>query len=208
MPAWLRPRRLYALLTPLSRSRHVPLPLTQRYDECLAKYERAAIETQQSLSALNFGQNLIFSATLSGAMLLGMQVGGPRPWRPVWLAPVHLLISRLPTVWQHTGAMFRPGCLPLSNPQGVSAGQLTVGDLVMVNGLLFQVSTTQCLPCLPSSALPSVGAPGRCCLAACWFAEAKHASDLVACWHGVKRHALCPCRAAVHALELPGHRVP
>lgn len=66
------------------------------YDKYLRKYESASLKTSQTLAALNFGQNLIFSSALSVIMMMAAQ--------------------------------------------DIMAGNMSVGSLVMVNGLLFQLS--------------------------------------------------------------------
>jgi len=51
----------------------------QRYDETLAGYERAAVKTQHSLAVLNFGQQAIFTAAVTAAMVGvtgGIEAGG------------------------------------------------------------------------------------------------------------------------------------
>ena len=68
----------------------------RQYEERLVGYQQAALRAQSSLSMLNFGQNAIFSAGLTGIMYLTCG--------------------------------------------DIVAGTATVGDLVLVNGLLFQLS--------------------------------------------------------------------
>jgi ABC-type transport system involved in Fe-S cluster assembly fused permease/ATPase subunit len=68
----------------------------ERYDKSLRGYQKASIKTQSSLSALNFGQNVIFSMGLGSIMYL--------------------------------------------TTLDIMAGNATAGDLVLVNGLLFQLS--------------------------------------------------------------------
>ena len=45
----------------------------RRFDASLAGVESASIQTQKSLSLLNFGQNAIFSAAISTAMVMAAQ---------------------------------------------------------------------------------------------------------------------------------------
>lgn len=68
----------------------------ERYEKSLKGYQQAALQAQQSLSLLNFGQAAIFSVGLTGIMIL--------------------------------------------TAQQIVDGTATVGDLVLVNGLLFQLS--------------------------------------------------------------------
>ena len=68
----------------------------ERYEQSLKGYQKAALQAQQSLSLLNFGQSAIFSVGLTGIMYL--------------------------------------------TAQQILDGTATVGDLVLVNGLLFQLS--------------------------------------------------------------------
>lgn len=88
----------------------------ERYDKELKNYERPALKTATSLALLNAGQNLVFSGSLTVMMMLASeQLVNGRLTRAVGMGtlfPVHLCC----------------------------AGSLTVGDLVLINGLVMQMS--------------------------------------------------------------------
>lgn len=69
---------------------------SQRYDQVLARYETASLNTSWSLALLNFAQGAVFSTALAAIMTLACRQ--------------------------------------------IVEGNMSVGDLVMVNGLLFQLS--------------------------------------------------------------------
>ncbi len=86
-----------------------------QYDDTLKTYEKASVKIATSLAALNSGQNLIFSSALTMMMLLAAQgVIKGEPCHPLRICSQ--LICRSQT------------------------GTMTVGDLVMVNQLVFQLS--------------------------------------------------------------------
>ncbi|KAA3678461.1 ATP-binding cassette, subfamily B (MDR/TAP), member 7 [Paragonimus westermani] len=92
------------------------------YDRLQAEYERASIKTTTSLAVLNFGQAAIFSAGLAAAMV-------------VVASHVALGLPPDPATVGTTVAAVGGGTAIEE-----MAKSLTVGDLVLVNGLLFQLS--------------------------------------------------------------------
>jgi ATP-binding cassette subfamily B (MDR/TAP) protein 7 len=82
-----------------------------QYDTTLRTYEKASVKIATSLAALNSGQNLIFSSALTMMMLLAAQ-----------------------------GIVKGESSFPVSDEELIIVGTMTVGDLVMVNQLVFQLS--------------------------------------------------------------------
>ncbi|KAK4701515.1 ATP-binding cassette, subfamily B (MDR/TAP), member 7, partial [Phenoliferia sp. Uapishka_3] len=87
-----------------------------QYDAAMRDYTKASVKISTSLAALNIGQNIIFSSALTAMMYLAAKgiVDGSRPQIVCGMENAEI------DTW--------------------SAGNMTVGDLVMVNQLVFQLS--------------------------------------------------------------------
>ena len=92
----------------------------EQYDQSLKKYESASLKTNSSLAVLNFGQQAIFAVGLTSVMLLAAN--------NIVKGKFYLKEQIILKGWY------------FSNDKLLKSGTMTVGDLVMVNGLLFQLS--------------------------------------------------------------------
>ena len=116
------------------------------YDEVLADYEKAALKTTTSLSTLSFGQSAIFGTAVTAVMFMaaqGIQSGDfyitMLLCQPSWRNGLAHWTSNSKVVGSSPteGGSFFSSFVTLFF---FVSGALTVGDLVMVNGLVFQLS--------------------------------------------------------------------
>lgn len=92
----------------------------QQFDNALHRYEKASVKIATSLALLNSGQSVIFTGALTLMMYLAAQGVLAGACRSLLYRP-----------WP------RPG---LSSCWSALPGTMTVGDLVMINQLVFQLS--------------------------------------------------------------------
>ncbi|MBN3271139.1 ABCB7 protein, partial [Polyodon spathula] len=126
----------------------------EKYDGYLKVYEAYSLKTTSTLAMLNFGQNVIFSVGLTGIMLLASQgimsdPPAPTPAFGVLETPsAPTLVPAVPQSQVIEEEQDDVASLATTMEEGECEGgtedpscwNLTVGDLVMVNGLLFQLS--------------------------------------------------------------------
>ena len=134
----------------------------EQYGECLKGYEDASLKTVTSLSLLNAGQSVIFSSALAVMMLMAAR-GVAEGSRSSLFLPLQIgcggrcqCVGGLAVSGGSESAcmwVYMWGCMLSSNSDScceclsedstrliAHPGTLTVGDVVMVNGLLFQLS--------------------------------------------------------------------
>ena len=104
------------------------------YETMLRRLEKRTLRVQDTLAILNLGQGLIISAGLFAVMALACQdiVAGTRV--------VHVGTCRFTCRYSASNMAHMHMEMLLIFFFALLIGVLTVGDLVMVNGLLFQLS--------------------------------------------------------------------